>query len=118
LHNSAKAFYNRRSTAQKRSAARLTRGTAPIEGVIMASPSTHSSVAPAVLDNLYPVWDRAGNKMQRIRLRFVCGHEETSYHLDLGHGWRPRTKRQILEDELRITCPLAWKVCRDCEAGA
>jgi hypothetical protein len=86
-------------------------------GVYVAPQSSTTSVAegqPAVLDNLYPVYDRAGNKMQRIRVRFYCGHIEEWYSLDLGRGWKPRTKRQILADELRITCPMAWKVCKGC----
>jgi hypothetical protein len=83
----------------------------------VAPQSNTQSVAkaqPAVLDNLYPCYDRAGNKMQRIRVRYICGHEDQWYSLDLGKGWKPRTKRQILEDELRITCPMAWKVCKGC----
>jgi hypothetical protein len=71
-------------------------------------------MAPAVLDNLYPVWDKAGNKLQRITVRYACGHTDSWYSLDLGKGWKPRTKQQIMADELRITCPMGWKVCKRC----
>jgi len=52
--------------------------------------------------------------MQKIHLRFYCGHEETYFSLDLGKGWKPRTKAQIERDELRITCPIGYKTCRAC----
>jgi hypothetical protein len=71
-----------------------------------------------VLDCSYPVWDAAGNKAQRIALRYICGHTETYLSLDLGHGWKPRSRRQIAADELRITCPAGWKLCRACSEAA
>ncbi len=83
------------------------------------SPATKSlTVKPAVLANDYPRWDRAGNKVQIVRLLFICGHEETSYRLDLGKGWKPRTRAQLMNDELRISCPEAWKLCRACSQPA
>ena len=74
-------------------------------------------VKPRVLDNTYPVYDRAGNKLQRIRVLYACNHEDEWYSLDLGKGWKPRSARQIMNDELRITCPMAWKVCQHCAGG-
>jgi hypothetical protein len=73
---------------------------------------------PAVLVNRYPVWDGAGNKLQQIRLRFICGHEEEYFSCDMGRGWKPRSDRQIARDELRITCPIGWKLCRACSETA
>ncbi|HYW90439.1 MAG TPA: hypothetical protein VFB50_21900 [Chloroflexota bacterium] len=76
------------------------------------------SVTPAVVSSRYPIWDRAGNKMQMVTLRFICGHEETFGLLDMGRGWKPRTKSQLVDDHLRITCPIGWKLCRDCSEAA
>jgi hypothetical protein len=75
---------------------------------------TTTEVKPAVLENRYPYFDSAGNRMQWIRLLFICGHEEAFGSLDLGKGWNPRTNRQLMDDHLRITCPIAWKVCSTC----
>ncbi len=75
-------------------------------------------VKPAVLENTYPCFDSAGNRLQHIRLRFICGHIEDFYSLDMGRGWKPRTERQIEQDELRITCPIGWKLCRACSEPA
>ncbi len=75
------------------------------------------SLAPAVLSNRYPCWDRAGNKLQEISIRFACGHVETYYSLDLGKGWKPRGRPQIERDELRTTCPIGVKLCRACSEG-
>jgi hypothetical protein len=80
----------------------------------VAQGMTTTSVKPAVLVNHYPFYDRAGNRMQLIRLRFICGHEEEFGSLDLGKGWKPRTTRQLADDHLRITCPIGWKLCRTC----
>ena len=80
----------------------------------MPSSTNAQYIRPEVLSNLYPTWDKAGNKLQKIHLRFACGHEETYYSLDLGKGWKPRSKAQIFRDELQITCPKAYKVCRAC----
>lgn len=83
---------------------------------MLTTPST--SVKPAVLLNIYPYFDPAGNKCQRIRLRFICGHEEEHLSLDLGrmggYKWKPRSNRQLMDEHLRITCPIAWKLCRKC----
>jgi hypothetical protein len=81
---------------------------------------THSanSVRPQVLSATYPYYDSARNRGQLIRLLFCCGHEEQYLSLDLGKGWKPRTKRQIFNDELRITCPAAYKLCRECSTGS
>jgi hypothetical protein len=77
------------------------------------------AVKPAVLINRYPVYDSAGNRLQEVMLRFICGHTERYFSLDIGKGWKPRTNRQIERDELRITCPIGWKLCRACsESGA
>ena len=88
----------------------------------MDSTATKKSVKPAVLINQYPFYDAAGNKGQRIRLRFICGHEEEYLSLDLGrtgdYRWKPRSSRQIERDELRISCPIGYKVCRECSKGA
>jgi hypothetical protein len=82
------------------------------------SDSAIASVAkPAVTLNRYPVRDSAGNVMQEVGLRFICGHEEHFYLLDLRRvqkGWKPRTTRQLFDEHLRITCPLGWKLCREC----
>jgi hypothetical protein len=80
----------------------------------MARGMTTTSVKPAVLLNLYPFYDRADNRMQLIRLRFICGHEEEFGSLDMGKGWKLRTDRQLADDHLRITCPISWKLCRTC----
>lgn len=72
---------------------------------------------PAVLLNRYPVFDSAGNKLQQIRLRFICGHEEEFFSLALGKGWRARTDRQLKADYLQITCPTGWRVCSLCARG-
>lgn len=69
--------------------------------------NTQPAVKPAVLTNRYPVYDSAGNRMQLIRLRFICGHEEEYGSLDLGRGWKPRSSQQIVNDDLRITCQVA-----------
>src|SRR5678816_1129530 len=76
--------------------------------------TTAAAQKPAVLDNKYPVWDSAGNKMQFVRLRFACGHEESYYSLDMGRGWKPRTNRQLFDEHLRITCPMAYTLCKAC----
>ena len=79
-------------------------------------------VKPAVLDNRYPVFDPAGNKCQFVKLRYCCGHIEQFYSLDLGrmggYKWRPRTNRQLMDEHLRITCPIAYKLCRACSEQA
>lgn len=76
------------------------------------------AVKPAVLINQYPVYDVAGNKLQKIRLRYICGHEREWFSLDLGrmggYRWKPMTDRQLMNEHLRITCPIAWKVCAAC----
>lgn len=79
-----------------------------------SSPSLQPKVKPGCLSNLYPRFDKAGNKLQEITIRFGCGHVETYYSLDLGKGWKPRSKRQIERDELFITCPSAVKLCKEC----
>jgi len=83
----------------------------------MSQSSTNILAKPAVLVNKYPHFDSAGNKMQLIRLRFICGHEEQFGSLDLGKCWKPRTNRQLMDDHMRITCPIAWKLCRACSEG-
>lgn len=50
--------------------------------------STNPIVNPEVLLSRYPIWDKAGNKMQQIRVRYCCGHEREWLSLDLGKGWR------------------------------
>ena len=64
----------------------------------MSQSSTNILAKPAVLVNQYPHFDSAGNKMQLIRLRFICGHEEQFGSLDLGKGWKPRTNRQLMDN--------------------
>lgn len=80
--------------------------------------STETSLQPAVITNRYPVRDSAGNVMQEIGLRFICGHEEHFYSLDLGRvggkRWKPRTTRQLFDEHLRITCPMGYRLCRAC----
>ena len=96
--------------------ARQYRGGPFMKGAVVATTSTDS--VPEVLSNRYPVWDRAGNKLQEIVIRFGCGHVESHFSLDLGKGWKPRTKKQIANDELFITCPMGVKLCRECSKGA
>lgn len=77
-----------------------------------------TAIKPAVLINKYPVYDIAGNTLQQIRLRFICGHEEEWFSLDLGHmggyKWKPMTDRQLTNEHLRTTCPIGYKLCRAC----
>lgn len=80
--------------------------------------TTTTTIKPAVLLNKYPHYDSAGNKMQLIKLLFVCGHTEQFGSLDLGKGWKPRTNRQLMDDHLRITCPIGYKLCRACSDAA
>jgi len=83
--------------------------------------TTSTRNKPAVLLNRYPYFDAAGNKGQLVRLRFVCGHEEQFFSLDLGrmggYRWKPRTNRQLMDEHLRITCPIAYVLCRACSEG-
>lgn len=79
---------------------------------------TNTMIRPQVIRNTYPVWDKAGNRLQLIHVRYACGHEDQWYSLDLGKGWKPRTKPQIMADELRITCPIGYKLCRKCSEAA
>jgi hypothetical protein len=90
---------------------------------IAMNAAVQTTVKPAVLMNQYPYYDSAGNRGQLIKLLFICGHTEQFMSLDLGrragYKWKPRTNRQLVDDHLRITCPIAWKLCRACsEAGA
>lgn len=39
--------------------------------------TTATNTTPAVLQNEYPVYDVAGNRCQFVRLRYICGHEES-----------------------------------------
>ena len=83
--------------------------------------STQTIVKPAVLINQYPFYDSAGNKGQRIRVRYCCGHEKEWFSLDLGrmggYRWKPLSNAQITREELKSTCPIAYKLCRDCAEG-
>ena len=72
-------------------------------------------VKPEVLLSRYPVWDRAGNKMQQIRVRYCCGHEREWFSLDMGKGWKPLTKTQIIREEL--VGYVGHRVCQDCAKG-
>lgn len=92
----------------------MTQSTAPS---LQQPVPTDGLTVPAVLVNQYPYFDSAGNRLQRIRLRFVCTHEEEYFSLDLGKGWKPRSSRQIERDELRITCPIGFKLCKECARG-
>ncbi len=80
--------------------------------------TTPVAVRPAVLLNRYPCFDAAGNKLQHIRLRFICGHETEFFSLALGKGWRARTDRQLRNDYLVTTCPIGFKVCGSCSGAA
>jgi hypothetical protein len=87
----------------------------------MSDSTTAIVTKPAVITNRYPVRDSAGNITQEVGLRFICGHEEHFYSLDLGRTngkrWKPRTTRQLFDEHLRITCPMGWKLCKACSEG-
>ena len=88
----------------------------------MSQLSPEHIVKPSVLINQYPYYDPAGNKGQRIRVRYCCGHEKEWYSLDLGRmggfKWKPQSNAQIMREELTITCPIGYRLCRDCAEAA
>lgn len=80
----------------------------------MTNPSTTIvPIKPRVLENR-PHTDARGNRGQLVGLLYICGHEEHFFSLNMGKGWKPRTNAQLVSDHLKITCPIAWKVCPSC----
>jgi len=76
--------------------------------------TTTPTVKPAVLINEFPFIDSAGNRLQHIKLLFICGHTDEWYACDLGKGWKPASNAQLMREHLRITCPIGYKTCPRC----
>jgi hypothetical protein len=73
--------------------------------------STTIVTKPAVLMNR-PTVDSAGNRLQQVRLLFACGHVEESFRLNMNNSMP--TNARLMREELAISCPAAYKLCRQC----